>query len=61
VEEGHHGFGAEGVELVEPVVVELGLPHEQHHADAKGLLLEVGFEGEGEGVQRLRVQNQVVR
>jgi hypothetical protein len=60
VQEGHHGFGLEGVELVEAVEVQLGLAYEQHQRDLELLLLEVSAAGEGEGLERLRVEDDVV-
>ena len=55
LEEGHHGLSFEGVELVQSVVVQFGLPHEQHNCYFAYLLLPLCFECKSETIQRLRV------
>ena len=60
LQKGHHSLSFEGIELVQPVVVQLGLPDEQHNSYFANFLLPLCFECEGEAIQRLRIEYQIV-
>ena len=60
VEIGHHGFSLEGVELVQPLIEQLGLPDEEGHSYLADQLLMLALKDEGETVQTLSVQDKIV-
>lgn len=60
MQESHHRFGLERVELIQSLIVHLSFPYEHDYAYLQLLLFEGSLESEREAVHVLRVEDQTV-
>jgi hypothetical protein len=60
VQEGHHRFCLEGIEFIQPFIVELGLTYEEDESDFELLLLELGPACKDERIKGLSIEYDVV-